>query len=103
MQSGSKEEKAGESLFQSFSKVAQEILGNDVIIDDRLEQTVGKRLLDAKKLGIPYVAVFGKSVLTDGAAPGMIELQDVNNATVHKLFYKDAINFIYDAKFKSLA
>lgn len=77
-----------------------ELLGNDVIIDDRLDQTVGKRLLDTKKLGIPYVAVFGKSLITDSGTP-LIELQDTNNGTVQTLSYREAVNFIYDAKVKS--
>jgi len=72
------------------------ILGNDIIIDDRIDQTVGKRLLDAKRLGIPYIAVLGKSVIN--LPNPAIELHDVNNSHVQMLPENDIFNFLYDAK-----
>jgi prolyl-tRNA synthetase len=99
MQAGSKEEKSGNHLLKNFYQVMQEMLGNDLIVDDRLDQTVGKRLLEAKKLGIPYIAVFGKSLLNE--LHPFIELQDVNSGQVHSLNNKDIVKFLYDAKAKA--
>jgi prolyl-tRNA synthetase len=36
----------------------------DVIIDDRIEITIGKRFIDARKSGYPFVIVVGKISLS---------------------------------------
>ncbi|KAG7298362.1 hypothetical protein JYU34_017977 [Plutella xylostella] len=38
-------------------------LRDDVIVDDRCDMTIGKRLMQANRMGYPYVVVMGKAAL----------------------------------------
>lgn len=83
--SGSKEEEVCWPLSQSISGALVEnfacdgsqITGTDILLDDRCEMTIGRRLLDAKKLGIPIVIVMGKSAIGDIQR---FEVHDLENA-----------------------
>jgi len=44
------------------------------VIDDRTHLTIGKRFLEAKQTGYPFVVVMGKGVLSD---PPVLEIHDV--------------------------
>lgn len=46
-------------LYQNFNSVCYD----DVIIDDRINLTIGKRLLDAKRMGYPIIVVLGSKIL----------------------------------------
>jgi hypothetical protein len=52
---------------------------NDLLVDDRTHLTVGKRLLDATKLGIPYVVVIGRRCSNAVDEP-LIELHDLSSS-----------------------
>lgn len=95
-QAGSKEERVGKQLAGKIQDALKRTYDNDFIIDDRVDQTVGKRLLDAKRLGIPFIAVFGKSV--SSLPQPLIEVHDVNAGTVQMILEKDIFNFFYDIK-----
>ncbi|XP_011186235.2 probable proline--tRNA ligase, mitochondrial [Zeugodacus cucurbitae] len=57
---GSKEEKLANSVELEFCNALSGICNeDDVLIDDRSNLTIGKRLLDAKRMGYPIVAVIG--------------------------------------------
>ncbi|XP_064617171.1 probable proline--tRNA ligase, mitochondrial [Liolophura sinensis] len=49
-------------------------LTNEVVIDDRTQMTIGKRLYEAKRLGFPYIVVAGKTALQ---TPAMFEVIEV--------------------------
>ena len=51
---GSKEEASVKHLTQ---EIYQQL--DDVVVDDRIQMTIGKRLMEAKKLGIPNIIVIG--------------------------------------------
>jgi len=70
-------------------------IANDVLIDDRTDLTLGKRILEAKKLGIPYLLIFGKSVMDCNPT---VEVCDVNADIVTHMMEKDLPNFFYDIK-----
>lgn len=40
-----------------------EILDGDIVVDDRTDLTIGKRLIEAKQIGYPYVVIVGKAAL----------------------------------------
>ncbi|XP_006005555.1 probable proline--tRNA ligase, mitochondrial [Latimeria chalumnae] len=64
---GSKEEEAtvqAESLYDNLVETVPQLKG-EVLLDDRVQLTIGKRLKDATKLGYPYVIVAGRRVLDD--------------------------------------
>jgi prolyl-tRNA synthetase len=50
----------------------------DVILDDRMTTTVGKKLMEAKRVGYPYIIVVGKKSLQP--VP-LVELHDLNQNT----------------------
>ncbi|ODN05685.1 putative proline--tRNA ligase, mitochondrial [Orchesella cincta] len=85
---GSKEDVLGTPLAVQMYESLKKILPNDVIYDDRTNQTIGKRLKDCKKLGIPYVIVCGQSV-QDPLGP-LMEVHDVN-AGISSLDHSDKI------------
>lgn len=65
-------------LLPDFYRLLEAIpaLYYDIVIDDRTEQTIGKRLLEAKLTGYPYILVIGKEALS---SPPLYELFDLNN------------------------
>lgn len=52
----------------------------DVILDERGSVTVGKKLLEAKRVGYPYIVVFGKRSVEP--VP-VVELHDLHQNTQH--------------------
>jgi prolyl-tRNA synthetase len=63
-QMGSKEENAA-SMAHYFADHIGEMphFCNDVLLDDRPSLTIGKKLMEAKKTGYPYIIVVGKKSL----------------------------------------
>ena len=49
-----------ENLYEKLTSLPQ--LETEVVIDDRLSISIGKRLNNAKQLGYPYVIIAGKKV-----------------------------------------
>lgn len=59
---GSKEVSVMDQVFHLYDHLnSHQDFSNDVIIDDRPDLTVGKKLRDAKKTGYPFIVLFGKS------------------------------------------
>jgi len=53
----------GEELYDSIATV----LGSDnVLLDDRTQESIGWKVHDAKKIGYPYIVVCGKESKTSG-------------------------------------
>ena len=61
----------------------------DVIIDDRSKMTIGKRILDARKCGYPFVIVVGKGCL--GEKP-LMELHNLYTASRVDLAIEDIVD-----------
>ncbi|XP_068176100.1 probable proline--tRNA ligase, mitochondrial [Antennarius striatus] len=64
---GSKEDKAAvlaEELVHTLGETLPGLRG-EVVLDDRTQMTIGKRLKDANKLGYPYVVVVGNGALEE--------------------------------------
>nr|XP_018914728.1 PREDICTED: probable proline--tRNA ligase, mitochondrial [Bemisia tabaci]XP_018914737.1 PREDICTED: probable proline--tRNA ligase, mitochondrial [Bemisia tabaci]XP_018914746.1 PREDICTED: probable proline--tRNA ligase, mitochondrial [Bemisia tabaci] len=80
---------AVEKVYEAINKI--EDLRGDVILDDRTNQTIGKRLLDGKKLGFPVIIVFGKSASEDIPK---YELHDVNKDECHYLELPDLLKYL---------
>ncbi|XP_015281723.1 PREDICTED: probable proline--tRNA ligase, mitochondrial [Gekko japonicus] len=74
---GSKEEEATVLLEGLYDCVAEAVpqLKEDIVLDDRIHLTIGKRLKDVKKLGYPYVIIGGKAALDD---PSLFEVWNQN-------------------------
>uniref|UniRef100_A0A3Q3W336 Probable proline--tRNA ligase, mitochondrial n=1 Tax=Mola mola TaxID=94237 RepID=A0A3Q3W336_MOLML len=64
---GSKEDKAtfiAEELVHTLGETLPGLKG-EVVLDDRTQMTIGKRLKDANRLGYPYVIVVGQGAVDD--------------------------------------
>lgn len=89
LQGGSKEE----SSLPLANFVATEIntwrnYHQDVILDDRTSLTIGKKLIEAKQVGYPYIVIVGKKAIEQVPK---LELIDLNRneqkvLTVEELF-----------------
>lgn len=90
---GSKEEKSAkhsaEEVYRLFE--SHDSLKGEIIVDDRLSTTIGKRLKDAQKLGIPYVLVIGGKATEEDPK---IEVHLVNDSTISNLAIIDAFNLV---------
>ncbi|XP_061593235.1 probable proline--tRNA ligase, mitochondrial [Cololabis saira] len=74
---GSKEDKAAvlaEELIHSLEGDLPGLKG-EVVLDDRTQMTIGRRLKDAFRLGYPYVVVVGQEALTETAKFEVIRQQ----------------------------
>ncbi|XP_044286387.1 probable proline--tRNA ligase, mitochondrial isoform X1 [Varanus komodoensis] len=78
---GSKEEKGAVLLEDLYDSIVQAIphVEEEMVLDDRTQLTIGKRLKDAKKLGYPYVIIGGKGVLDE---PYQFEVQNQNTGEI---------------------
>ncbi|CAF3482702.1 unnamed protein product [Rotaria socialis] len=61
-------------------------------VDDRTELTIGYRLKDCQKMGIPIVIAFGKRATKQN----LCEIIDVYNNRTEYLDYEDTLKFIQD-------
>ena len=63
---GSKEDVATANVYKLYDQlVHREEFKDEVIIDDRVGMTVGKKLREAKKIGYTYVILFGKECINE--------------------------------------
>lgn len=62
----------------------------DVILDDRTTTTIGKKLMEAKRVGYPYIVVVGKKSLEP--VP-LVELHDLNHNTQHILTVSELFDY----------
>ncbi|OTF74777.1 proline-tRNA ligase, mitochondrial-like protein [Euroglyphus maynei] len=46
-----------------LANVIRNRFGEDILIDDRSNLTIGKRLLTAKTIGIPFILVAGRNII----------------------------------------
>ncbi|XP_050421520.1 probable proline--tRNA ligase, mitochondrial [Adelges cooleyi] len=93
---GSNEESSSNSVLNSLYTSLVEIIGDDVIVDDRNNMTIGKRFIEAKRLGFPYVIIMGKKITQN---PALFELYDVNTNTSEDYQLHELISIIKDQHF----
>ncbi|GFU45277.1 probable proline--tRNA ligase, mitochondrial [Nephila pilipes] len=88
---GSKEESVrtlADSLAESLTKINW--LKSNVVIDDRTNFTIGKRVQEASSLGIPYLIVVGKQAQDE--IP-LLEVIDVYKDETFFLSHKETLSF----------
>lgn len=78
---GSKEENAAVLLEELHDCIAEAVpnLRDEIVLDDRTQSSIGKRLIDANKCGYPYVIIGGKKCLD---VPSLFEVQNQNTGEV---------------------
>ena len=62
-----------------------------MIIDDRTQLTIGKRLLDAKKFGYPLIIVIGSKAIEDDAK---FEIHQTNENQVYDLRFNEILELV---------
>ncbi|XP_051174070.1 probable proline--tRNA ligase, mitochondrial [Leptopilina boulardi] len=87
-----KENSKEESALQYMEKICDILsqTNTDFIIDDRIQLTIGQRLIYSRKCGFPYVIVAGK--LATNSNP-LFELHDLNNSTRNDVSLDNLFDF----------
>lgn len=80
-----------DELYDRFNSA--ELFKNDVVIDDRCHLTIGKRLLEGRKSGFPFVIIVGKKAV---ATPPCFELHDILNNVELSLPLPDLVKFLQE-------
>ncbi|XP_008468793.1 probable proline--tRNA ligase, mitochondrial [Diaphorina citri] len=90
---GSKEAKfTGHLVSKLYSTLSTvNTLSNNVIVDDRTELTIGRRLLEAKLLGYPYIVVIGKAA---SQTPSLFEVIDLSSDFSQELSLEALYGFL---------
>jgi prolyl-tRNA synthetase len=90
---GSKEEDSVKNLSEQLynSLEANDSLKDEVLIDDRTNLTIGKRLRDAQNLGIPLIVVVGSKA---SGPQGQLEVFHTNSNSSSDLSLSETISFI---------
>uniref|UniRef100_A0A182QU97 Probable proline--tRNA ligase, mitochondrial n=1 Tax=Anopheles farauti TaxID=69004 RepID=A0A182QU97_9DIPT len=87
---GSKEESQAspmvERLYHDLQKISN--CQGEIIVDDRTQLTIGKRLVDARKMGYPLIVVVGAKAISDC---GTFEVHNLIFETEQDLSYSDTI------------
>ncbi|XP_046386144.1 probable proline--tRNA ligase, mitochondrial isoform X3 [Ischnura elegans] len=88
---GSKEESASQLAYKLYSELnCINSLCGDIIVDDRGSMTIGKRVLEARKSGYPFVIVIGrKSVFADP----LFEIINVSKSEQLDLNLKEVLEY----------
>lgn len=96
---GSHEEESGLplSLHLTSCLSSPDVLGEDVLLDDRDSWTIGKRLKDLDHMGVPFVVVAGKRSVEP--VP-LFELHDVYQETVTEVTQSELLHFFQYGKFR---
>lgn len=89
---GSHEEEAAKMASHLFCTLSQESsYQGDVLLDDRGHMTIGKRLQEAKRLGIPFIIITGKKVLE---ATPQIEIHRLASDSVDFVTHKELFDLL---------
>ena len=71
-------------------------LEDDVLVDDRTHLTIGKRVLDARKVGYPIQVVVGKRA---SEPMPVFEVNNVNSGTSDHLTHHQLIKYLRNMNF----
>jgi len=87
---GSIEENVCQNGLLALYNHLTEIFGDDVVVDDRTHMTIGKRFIEAKKLGFPFVVIMGKKMTHN---PALYELYESNTKNYDNYELSNLINY----------
>ncbi|XP_059090162.1 probable proline--tRNA ligase, mitochondrial [Tigriopus californicus] len=89
---GSKEYAHFQDILEFYDDVNSRLLPNDVMLDDRDNLTIGRKLDEAKTIGFPYIVVFGKTFFN--ADNPELELYSAETDTTMMLSPEAVKNFL---------
>lgn len=90
---GSQEETAGQTITMALYEALNKLpaFNNNVLIDDRFQLTIGKRLMMSKRMGYPIIIVVGNNCIN---ATPTVEVHLTNSATQIDLQPQDLVEQI---------
>ncbi|KAK0094522.1 hypothetical protein PV326_010677 [Microctonus aethiopoides] len=62
----------------------------DFLIDDRIDLTIGRRMMDARRTGYPYIIVVGRTAMESNP---LFELHDINNSQQSNISFDQLVDF----------
>lgn len=62
----------------------------DILIDDRIDLTIGRRMMDARRTGYPYIIVVGRTAMESNP---LFELYDINNSQQSNISFDQLVDF----------
>ncbi|XP_044745930.1 probable proline--tRNA ligase, mitochondrial [Coccinella septempunctata] len=78
-----------ELLYSSLNQIIH--LEGEVLVDDRSSMTIGRRHMQAKRCGYPFILVIGKKILEN---PPLYELHDIGNGVQRDFILEDLIAYM---------
>lgn len=91
-QEGSKEEATTKHFVDKlYQALDQNKLSDSIIVDDRRQLTIGKRIMEAKKFGYPLIIVVGGKAAEEDP---MFELHKINENVVIDLRFNEILNHL---------
>lgn len=90
---GSKEVSSSKCTSEEIYRLleSQTMLKDEIVVDDRISTTIGKRLRESKKLGIPFVIIIGSGASEDDPK---LEVHHLNENFSSYMTVSEAINFV---------
>lgn len=78
-----------EQLCHSLNQIPE--LKGEIVVDDRTDMTIGRRNMQGKRFGYPFIIVLGKRIMED---PALYELHDINSGVQVDLTLQDLAVYI---------
>lgn len=93
---GSKEEALMPGLAEKLYHLAETVphLRENVLFDDRTTMTIGRRQLEARRMGYPYIIMLGKRATE---SPPMFEMYKTNSNETVFLSESELLKFLSDS------
>lgn len=88
---GSNEEVESQNSLLTLYNRLNVMFKDDVVVDDRTHMTIGKRFIEAKKLGFPFVIAMGKKITEN---PPLYELYISNSKQTENYELSSLINYL---------
>lgn len=88
---GSIEDNTSSNILFALYNDLIEIFGDDIVVDDRTHMTIGKRFVEAKKLGFPFVVILGKKI---NETPALYELYESSTKKSENIELCSLINIL---------
>lgn len=98
---GSKEEETGYHLTERVCSIFETLpfLENNILLDDRVHLTIGRRIIDARKVGYPFIVVIGSKCTEEIPLFELVDLLRNTSINLNEeqllLYFKEIFNNVH--------
>ncbi|KAK5650555.1 hypothetical protein RI129_001584 [Pyrocoelia pectoralis] len=98
---GSKEEGVIHHLTEKVYALLETLpfLQNNILVDDRIQMTIGRRMIDARRVGYPFTIVIGSKCMEEKPIFELVDLQKNLTLNLYEeqllLYLRDALKNVY--------